>query len=209
MLAKLAWFFFVTGAFTFGGGLAVVPLLEEGLVQKGHWLSAADFLTAVAVGMLTPGPVMTAATFAGYLVAGVPGALVCTVAIYLPSFLLVLLAAPPLMRHRDNPLVQGFVKGVYAVAIGAILGASLLLGWHAIGDLVTIAIAAASLVALITLQGQQSGRCGPGRISRLGGIWLFPAGLDPASVAAGALRVDLGQCVRPRRGPDVRCQLHR
>ena len=126
----------------------MVPLLEEGLVQKGHWLSAADFLTAVAVGMLTPGPVMTAATFAGYLVAGVPGALVCTVAIYLPSFLLVLLAAPPLMRHRDNPLVQGFVKGVYAVAIGAILGASLLLGWHAIGDLVTIAIAAASLVAL-------------------------------------------------------------
>ena len=148
MLAKLAWFFFVTGAFTFGGGLAVVPLQEEGLVQKGHWLSAADVLTAVAVGMLTPGPVMTAATFAGYLVAGVPGALVCTVAIYLPSFLLVLLAAPPLMRHRDNPLVQGFVKGVYAVAIGAILGASLLLGWHAIGDLVTIAIAAASLVAL-------------------------------------------------------------
>ena len=111
MLAKLAWFFFVTGAFTFGGGLAVVPLLEKGLVQQGHWLSAADFLTAVAVGMLTPGPVMTAATFAGYLVAGVPGALVCTVAIYLPSFLLVLFAAPPLMRHRGNPLVQGFVKG--------------------------------------------------------------------------------------------------
>jgi chromate transporter len=148
LLAKMTWFFFVTGAFTFGGGLAVVPLLEKGLVQQGHWLSAADFLTAVAVGMLTPGPVMTAATFAGYLVAGVPGALVCTVAIYLPSFLLVLLAAPLLLRHQDNPLVQGFEKGVYPVAIGAILGASLLLGWHAIGDWVTIAIAAGSLVAL-------------------------------------------------------------
>ncbi len=148
LLAKMAWFFFVTGAFTFGGGLAVVPLLEKGLVQQGHWLSAADFLTAVAVGMLTPGPVMTAATFAGYLVAGVPGALICTVAIYLPSFLLVLLAAPLLMRHRDNRFVRGFVKGVYAVAIGAILGASLLLGRHAIGDWVTIAIAAGSLVAL-------------------------------------------------------------
>jgi chromate transporter len=149
LLAKLAWFFFVTGAFTFGGGLAVVPLLEKGLVQQGHWLSAADFLTAVAVGMLTPGPVMTAATFAGYLVAGGWGALVCTVAIYLPSFLLVLFAAPLLMRHRSNPLVQGFVKAVYAIAIGAILGASLLLGWNAIGDWVTVVIAAGSLVALI------------------------------------------------------------
>jgi chromate transporter len=149
LFVKLVWFFFVTGAFTFGGGLAVVPLLERGLVQEGHWLSPANFLTAVAVGMLTPGPVMTAATFAGYLVAGVPGALVCTVAIYLPSFLVVLLAAPPLMRHRHNPLVQGFVRGVYAVAIGAILGASLLLGWNAIGDWVTIVIAAGSLIALI------------------------------------------------------------
>ena len=148
LLAKLAWFFFITGAFTFGGGLAVVPLLEKGLVQQGHWLSAPDFLTAVAVGMLTPGPVMTAATFAGYLVAGVWGALVCTIAIYLPSFLLVLFVAPMLMRHRANPVVQGFVKGVYAVAIGAILGAALLLGWHAVGDWVTVVIAAASLVAL-------------------------------------------------------------
>jgi len=149
LLAKLAWFFFVTGAFTFGGGLAVVPLLEKGLVQQGHWLSAADFLTAVAVGMLTPGPVMTAATFAGYLVAGGLGALVCTLAIYLPSFLLVVFVAPLLMRHRSNRLVQGFVKAVYAIAIGAILGASLLLGWHAIGDWVTVVITAGSLVALI------------------------------------------------------------
>jgi chromate transporter len=149
LLAKLAWFFFVTGAFTFGGGLAVIPLLEKGLVQQEHWLTAADFLTAVAVGMLTPGPVMTAATFAGYLVAGGGGALVCTVAIYLPSFLLVLFAAPPLMRHRANPLVQGFIKAVYAVAIGAILGASLVLGWNAIGDWVTVAIAVGSLFALV------------------------------------------------------------
>ena len=101
LLAKLAWFFFITGAFTFGGGLAVIPLLEKGLVQQEHWLSAADFLTAMAVGMLTPGPVMIAATFAGYLVAGGWGALVFTLAIYLLSFLLVLFTAPPhFMRHR-------------------------------------------------------------------------------------------------------------
>jgi chromate transporter len=149
LVAKLAWFFLVTGAFTFGGGLAVVPLLEKGLVQDGHWLTAADFLTAIAVGMVTPGPVMTAATFAGYLVAGPWGAMVCTIAIYLPSFLLVLLAAPRLLRHRANPLVQGFTKGVYAAAIGAILAATILLGANAIRDWATAVIAIAALVALL------------------------------------------------------------
>ena len=149
LLAKLAWFFLVTGAFTFGGGFAVVPLLQKGLVEQGHWLTATDFLTAIAVGMVTPGPVMTAATFAGYLVAGPWGALVCTIAIYLPSFLLVLLAAPPLMRHRTSLFVQGFVKGVYAAAIGAILGAAMLLGRQAIGDWITAMIAATGLAALL------------------------------------------------------------
>jgi chromate transporter len=147
LLAKPAWFFLVTGAFTFGGGLAVVPLLEKGLV--GPWLSTGDFLTAIAVGMVTPGPVMTAATFAGYLVAGTLGAVVCTIAIYLPSFLLVLLAAPPLMSHRTNLSVQSFVKGVYAAAMGAILGAVILLGGRAVEDWITAMIAAAGLVALL------------------------------------------------------------
>jgi chromate transporter len=149
LLAKLAWFFLVTGAFTFGGGLAVVPLLQKGLVQQGHWLTGADFLTAIAVGMVTPGPVMTAATFAGYLAAGPLGALVCTIAIYLPSFLLVLFAAPPLMHYRASVLVQGFVKGVYGAAIGAILAAAILLGGRAIVDWVTAIIAVAGLVALV------------------------------------------------------------
>ncbi len=147
LLAKLAWFFLVTGAFTFGGGLAVVPLLEKGLV--GQWLSTGDFLTSIAVGMVTPGPVMTAATFAGFLVAGPLGAVVCTIAIYLPSFLLVLLAAPPLMRHRTNNFVQSFVKGVYAAAMGAILGTAILLGGRAIEDWITTLIAAVGLVALL------------------------------------------------------------
>ena len=149
LIATLAGYFLLTGAFTFGGGLAIVPLLEKGLVQQGHWLSHAEFLAAVAVGMVTPGPVMTAATFAGYLVAGVWGAVICTIAIYLPSFVLVLFAAPPLVRHRDSALVQGFVKGAYAAAVGAILAAAILLGRRAIGDWVTACIAAASLVALV------------------------------------------------------------
>jgi Chromate transporter len=98
---------------------------------------------------LTPGPVMTAATFAGYLVAGPWGAVICTIAIYLPSFLLVQLAAPPLMRHRASPLVEGFVKGVYAAAICAILASVILLGGRAIGDWVTAMIAVAGLAALL------------------------------------------------------------
>lgn len=149
LLGKLAWFFLVTGAFTFGSGLAIVPLLEKGLVQQRHWLSAADFLTALAVGMVTPGPVMTAATFAGYVVVGPSGAVVCTIAIYLPSFLLVQLAAPPLMRNRTSLAVQGFIKGVYAAAMGAILGATIMLGGRAIEDWITAVIATAGLIALL------------------------------------------------------------
>ena len=148
-LGKLAGFFFVTGSVSFGSALAVVPLLETGLVQRGHWLSAHDFLVAVAAGMITPGPVMTIATFAGYLVAGLPGAVICTVAVFLPSFLLVLLVAQPLLRHRARSGVQGFLKGVYAAAIGAILGAAVLLGRRAIGDWLTALIAAGGLAALL------------------------------------------------------------
>lgn len=90
-LGKLAGFFFVTGSVSFGSALAVVPLLENGLVQHGRWLTSHDFLVAVAAGMITPGPIMTVAGFAGYLVAGLPGAVLCTVAVFLPWFLLVLL----------------------------------------------------------------------------------------------------------------------
>ena len=188
LLAKLAWFFLVTGAFTFGGGLAVVPLLQKGLVQQGHWLTPTDFLTAIAVGMVTPGPVMTAATFAGYLVAGPLGALVCTIAIYLPSFLLVLLAAPPLMRYRTNLLVQGFVKGVYAAAIGAILGAVILLGGRAIGDWVTAMIAATGLVALLLLPHQRPAPSWIGGDHWLGGVPISVTGVEIARAARAVPR---------------------
>ena len=129
-----------------------MPLLEAGLVQHGRWLSAHDFMVALAAGMITPGPVMTIASFAGYMVAGLPGAALCTVAVFLPSFLLVLLVAPPLLRHRARRPVQGFLKGVYAAAIGAILGAAVLLARGAIGDWLTALIAAAGLAALIRLR---------------------------------------------------------
>jgi chromate transporter len=147
-LGKLLLFFLKAGSLTFGSGLVIVPFLEQGLVQQYGWLNEREFLVAVAIGMISPGPVVITATFVGYLVAGFWGSLVSTVGIFLPSFLLVLIVAPLLARHRDNANVQGFVKGAYAAAIGTILGACILLGKIAIGDWLTIAIAVVSLAVL-------------------------------------------------------------
>ncbi len=146
IIGKLALFFLKAGSLTFGSGLVIVPFLEKGLVQDNGWLSPRDFLVAVAIGMMSPGPVVITATFVGFLVAGVWGALASTIAIFLPSFLFVLIAAPILRRHRGNPNVQGFMKGTYGAAIGTILGASVLLAKTVIGDLLTLSIALAALV---------------------------------------------------------------
>ncbi len=140
-LGKLLLFFLKAGSLTFGSGLVIVPFLEQGLVQQYGWLDQRQFLIAVAVGMISPGPVVITATFVGYLVAGFWGSLVSTVGIFLPSFILVLVAAPLLAKYRANPNVQGFVKGAYAAAIGTILGACILLGRIAIGDWLTVLIA--------------------------------------------------------------------
>lgn len=147
-LGKLLLFFLKAGSLTFGSGLVIVPFLEQGLVQQYGWLDQRQFLIAVAVGMISPGPVVITATFVGYLVAGFWGSLVSTVGIFLPSFILVLVAAPLLARYRLNPNVQGFVKGAYAAAIGTILGACILLGRIAIGDWLTVLIGLGSLAVL-------------------------------------------------------------
>src|ERR1700757_482944 len=148
ILGKLLLFFLKAGSLTFGSGLVIVPFLEQGLVRQFGWLDQRQFLIAVAIGMISPGPVVITATFVGYLVAGFWGSLVSTIGIFLPSFLLVLIAAPLLARHRGNPNVQGFVKGAYAAAIGTILGACILLGKIAIGDWLTAGIAILSLAVL-------------------------------------------------------------
>ncbi len=147
-LTKLLLFFIKTGSLTFGSGLVIVPFLEQGLVEQYSWLDQRQFLIAVAIGMISPGPVVITATFVGYLVAGFWGSLVSTVGIFLPSFIFVLVATPLLARHRGNANVQGFVKGAYAAAIGTILGACFLLGKIAIGDWLTVLIGVASLVVL-------------------------------------------------------------
>jgi chromate transporter len=148
ILGKLLLFFLKAGSLTFGSGLVIVPFLEQGVVQQFGWLDQRQFLIAVAIGMISPGPVVITATFVGYLVAGFWGSVVSTIGIFLPSFLLVLIAAPLLARHRDNANVQGFVKGAYAAAIGTILGACFLLGRIAIGDWLTALIGIVSLAVL-------------------------------------------------------------
>src|SRR5438105_8671161 len=148
ILGKLLLFFLKAGSLTFGSGLVIVPFLEKGLVQQTGWLDERQFLVAVAMGMISPGPVVITATFVGYLVAGFWGSLVSTVGIFFPSFLFVLLVAPVLVRNRENLNVKGFVKGAYAAAIGTILGACVLLGKIAIGDWLTVLIALISLVVL-------------------------------------------------------------
>ena len=157
LLGKLLAFFLKAGSLTFGSGLVIVPFLEKGLVQQTGWLNEREFLVAVAMGMISPGPVVITATFVGYLVGarfsgsllqGFWGSLASTIGIFLPSFLLVLIVAPILIRYRQNPNVQGFIKGAYAAAIGTILGACVLLGRIAIGDWLTALVALASLVVL-------------------------------------------------------------
>jgi chromate transporter len=147
-LGKLLLFFLKAGSLTFGSGLVIVPFLQQGVVQQYGWLDERQSLIAVGVGMISPGPVVITATFVGYLVAGFWGSLVSTVGIFFPSFILVLVVAPLLARHRENPNVQGFVHGAYAAAIGTILGACILLGRIAIGDWLTALIGLASLAVL-------------------------------------------------------------
>lgn len=148
ILSKLLLFFLKAGSLTFGSGLVIVPFLEKGLVQHTGWLDERQFLIAVAMGMLSPGPVVITATFVGYVVAGFWGSVISTIGIFLPSFLLVLIVAPILIRYRSNANVQGFVRGAYAAAIGTILGACVLLGRIAIGDWLTVLVALLSLIVL-------------------------------------------------------------
>jgi chromate transporter len=178
VLLQLLGFFLKAGAFTFGSGLVIVPFLQQGLVTEYGWLGEREFLIAVAVGMISPGPVVITATFVGYLVAGFWGSLASTIGIFLPSFLIVLIAAPIVARHRANPNLQGFIRGAYAAAIGTILGACVLLGKIAVGDWFTAAIALASLIVLF--RGKVSNPLLIA-IAALAGLIAFPV-LKPAWV---------------------------
>ncbi|TMB90219.1 MAG: chromate efflux transporter [Chloroflexi bacterium] len=147
-LGDIALFFIKAGAFIFGSGLAIVPFLRQGVIVEHHWLGERQFLDAVAIGLITPGPVVITAAFIGYLVAGIAGALVATVAIFLPIYLGVVVPGRWFVRHRSNARVQAFVRGATAAAAGAIAGATLILVRQAVVDWITAVIAVVSLAVL-------------------------------------------------------------
>ena len=143
-LGRIALYFAEAGSFVFGSGLAIVPFMHGGVVNQFGWLSERQFLDAVAVAMITPGPVVITVAFIGYLVAGPMGACAASAGVFLPCYLFVIVPAPYFRRFADNPRVKAFVDGVTAAATGAIAGAAFVLGRRALIDVTTIAIAVAT-----------------------------------------------------------------
>ncbi len=147
-LAQILVFFTKAGSFVFGSGLAIVPFLQQGVVHDLGWLNEHQFLDAVAVALITPGPVVITVAFIGYLVAGVAGATLAAVGIFLPVYVFTIIPAPWFARHRNNPQLRAFVAGTTAAASGAIAGAVVVLGARSIVDVPTAAIALVGLVLL-------------------------------------------------------------
>jgi chromate transporter len=172
VLWQIGIFFAEAGAFVFGSGLAIVPFLYGGVVNEHHWLTERQFVDAVAVAMITPGPVVITVGFIGYLVAGFPGALVAALATFLPCYFFTIIPAPYFKKHGKHPGVIAFVDGVTAAAIGTITGAVIVLGKRSITDLPTILLAVTTVAML----------------------WKFKKIPEPAIVAAAAL---IGLAVYP------------
>jgi chromate transporter len=171
-LGQIGAYFAYAGTFVFGSGLAIVPFLYSGVVKEYGWLTDRQFVDAVAVAMITPGPVVITTGFIGYLVSGFWGAVVAAVATFLPCYLLTVIPAPYFKKHGKQPAVMAFVDGVTAAAIGAIAGAVIVIGQRSITDWVTAAL------ALLTA----------------GILWRFKKVPEPVIVLAAAL---IGLVVHP------------
>ncbi len=151
-LGTVFFYFAAAGAFVFGSGLAIVPFLHGGVVDQYHWLTDRQFLDAVAVAMITPGPVVITVAFIGYLVAGPLGAGAAALGVFLPCYLFVIVPAPFYRRWAGNRSIRAFVDGVTAAATGAIAGAAFVLGRRAIVDVPTAIILLATLGVLSTVK---------------------------------------------------------
>lgn len=149
LLAQIGVFFAKAGAFVFGSGLAIVPFLYGGVVTEHHWLNDKQFVDAVAVAMITPGPVVITVGFIGYLVAGLPGACVAAAATFLPCYLFTVLPAPYFKKYGKLPAILAFVDGVTAAAVGAITGAVIVLARRSIVDVPTILLALGTVALLL------------------------------------------------------------
>jgi len=144
LLLKVMLYFAEAGSFVFGSGLAIVPFLHGGTVNQLHWLTERQFLDAVAVAMITPGPVVITVAFIGYLVAGPLGATAASIGVFLPCYLFVVIPAPYFRRFADNPKVRAFFDGVSAGATGAVASVAIVLGRRALIDVITVVIAVAT-----------------------------------------------------------------
>lgn len=164
-LPKLFWFFFKTGLLVFGSGLVVVPFLKAYVVDQYHWLSNQAFLDAVAIGIVSPGPVVITATFVGYLNHRLAGAIAATLGIFTPSLLFVLVGTPLLRRYRNNGRLQGFVRGITVAVVGVLLGTSYLVARSTIHDIFGVVVLVVAFAVLASK-------------------WKVP---EPALVGAGAL----------------------
>ena len=147
-VGKVFLYFAAAGAFVFGSGLAIIPFLHGGVVDRYQWLTERQFVDAVAVAMITPGPVVITVAFVGFLVAGFLGAAAAAVGVFLPCYLLVIIPAPYYRRFAQNRQIKAFVAGVTSAATGAIAGAAIVLGRRAVFDLPTLAILAGTLLVL-------------------------------------------------------------
>jgi chromate transporter len=147
-VSTLFLFFLKAGAFVFGSGMAIVPFLYGGVVGKYHWLTERQFLDAIAVAMITPGPVVITSGFIGYLVAGAVGGMLAALAVFVPPYFIVIVGAPYYRRFAKNLQVQAFVQGVTAAAVGAIAGAAFILGKRSLIDVPTVCIAVLTFALL-------------------------------------------------------------
>ncbi len=148
LLLKIGVFFAEAGTFVFGSGLAIVPFLYGGVVNEYHWLNERQFVDAVAVAMITPGPVVITVGFIGYLVAGFPGAVVAALGTFLPCYFFTIIPAPYFKKHGRHPGIVAFVDGVTAAAIGTITGAVVVIGKRSITDATTVVLALATVVLI-------------------------------------------------------------
>lgn len=148
-LGDLAWFFIKAGAFVFGSGLAIVPFLHAGVVNEHSWLTENQFVDAVAVAMITPGPVVITVGFIGYLVAGFTGACVAALGVFLPCYLFTVIPAPYFKRIAQNKSIKAFVDGITAGVIGALVGAVIVIAIRTIVDIPTALIATGTVLLLI------------------------------------------------------------
>jgi chromate transporter len=170
---QMAWLFLKTGLFSFGGAYASLIFLQRGAVDQHHWLTSGQLLDGVALSVATPGPFMLFVTFVGYLAAGIPGAMVATFFVFLPSFVFVIGGAHYIEQVRNNHSVQAFLAGVSAAVVGVILAVSLELLPEALVDLpsIVIAVIAFALIVLVKVD-----------------IAFVAAGAIAAGIAYAALR---------------------